>query len=164
MNRAYRLRSILFRRNFKQDIKSFSKFTPLILPFYFYPIFLSQKENISESVITEIKEPQIANKDLIKGEYNNRIRIFSPLEKKYLIFGNIQNEKDQMSLFQFFNSLIPFQYIATLPFEEVLKNLNLKKDFNRIFDKIDVDGDRKISYEEYLILNCIMSSNAYYKI
>lgn len=157
MNKAFKLRSFLFKRNFSQNIKSISKFSPLILPLYIYPLFLSQKEKIEEKPVI-IDKPQLASKELIKGEYNNRIRIFSPLEKKYLIFGNIQNEKDEMTLFQFFDSLIPFQYISTLPFEETLKNLNLKKDFNRIFDKVDVNGDRKISYEEYLILNCIMSS------
>lgn len=103
-------------------------------------------------------EDTLANTVIIKGEYENKIRIFSPIEKRYCIFGKIDSAEKQMDYFEFFESLIPFQNIQNKKHDETVSYLSSINEFNDVLKKIDVDEDKNISFEEYLTLCFIASS------
>lgn len=116
------------------------------------------------AVMEEVKENQEAEsteldiKDIIKGEYENRLRTFSTIEKKYHIFANIKNAGEaKMSYIQFLHSLIPFQYIKTKSIDEVDKILQDNNDFKKIMNKVDINKDGLIDFEEYIIM-CVFAS------
>lgn len=123
-------------------------FGPLIIPFKILRLEEEEKENFD-----------LEKKDIIRGEYENKIRIFSSIEKRFLIFAKINEiKKDyRMNYFQFLDSLVPFQYIKTKKYEDVEKILKEMPHFNKIMKKIDINGDNFISFEEYIILSVIMS-------
>lgn len=102
----------------------------------------------------------LSSTEVIKGEYENKLRIFSPLEKRYIIFGKIKKLDDKMTYIDFFDSLIPFQYMETARYED-LKNIleDNQGEFNKLFKEIvDVNNDGKISFEEYSVFCFIISS------
>jgi hypothetical protein len=99
-------------------------------------------------------------KDIVKGEYENKIRSFASIEKRFLIFSKAKKYGDYtMSYFQFLESLIPFQYIRTIPSDELIKNLTDNPNFLKIVKKFDINGDGCINFEEYIILNVFLSLN-----
>jgi len=106
------------------------------IPFLLTPKFLFAAEEKSEKSYNEISnENRLENSDgkinvksaealdmklIIRGEYENRIRAFSSIEKKYSIFAGVKNfEQVRMNYFQFFDSLIPFAYSHTISNKEV---------------------------------------------
>lgn len=94
-------------------------------------------------------------KDVTRGEYENKIRNFASIEKRFLVFANaIKYGDSKMTYFQFLNSLVPFQYIKSKKKEELEKVLMENKEFNRIMKKVDINGDGFINFEEFIIL-CI---------
>ena len=91
---------------------------------YFIPFLLTPKILFCEE---EKKEKKLDMKVIIRGEYENRIRAFSSIEKKYTIFAAVKNfEHVRMNYFQFFDSLIPFAYSDIISNQEVIiKILNI---------------------------------------
>lgn len=138
-----KIRNIFFNRYFKT---SFFSFTILYL--------ISKNRRLK----TMYLEDTLANTVIIKGEYENKIRIFSPIEKRYCIFGKIDSSEKQMDYFEFFESLIPFQNIQNKKHDETVSYLSSINEFNDVLKKIDVDEDKNISFEEYLTLCFIASS------
>jgi hypothetical protein len=144
-------RTFVFSRNknFKRQTNNSKFFNYKFLflcPLIIGPKFLSMQDKNPVSDLT--------GQEIIRGEYENKIRIFSSIEKRFLIFG--KNEK-QMSYFRFLDSLIPFQFIKTLPDEEVEKILMGKPHFSKIMHKIDINKDNFINFEEYIILSVLMT-------
>ncbi len=119
--------------------------------------------NLSNKQIHYLATEQLNNSDLsnterIKGEYENRLRIFSPIEKRYTIFGKIKNKSQQMNYYQFFESLIPYQGVQLNSFEKQMEFFSSNKEFQSILSKVDTNEDKSISFEEYLVL-CFLASS-----
>ncbi len=138
-----RLKSFIFNKNYKGAILSFTALYFISKSYKLKKIYLD--ENLASTVI-------------IKGEYENKIRIFSPIEKRYCIFGKIDSSEKQMNYFDFFESLIPFQNIQNKKHDDTVSSLSSISEFNEVLNKIDVDEDKNISFEEYLTLCFIASS------
>jgi hypothetical protein len=119
---------------------------------FFYPLIIAPK--ILKLEGENKNSDELAAKIMLRGEYENKIRIFSSIEKRFLIFAKNDNK---MSYFQFLDSLIPFQYIKTLTHEEVEKILLKKPHFSRMMEKIDINKDNFINFEEYIILCVLMT-------
>ena len=102
----------------------------------------------------------LSSTEIIKGEYENKLRIFSPLEKRYIIFGKIKKIEDKMTYIDFFDSLIPFQHMDCGKYDDLKDILeDPKGEFSKLFKEIvDINGDGKISFEEYSIFCFIISS------
>lgn len=115
-----------------------------LLPLFIVPkiAYMEEEENV-----------QLTNKDIVRGEYENRIRQFSSIEKKFQIFAKIKKYGDfKMTYFQFLDSLVPFQYIKTIPLDQIEKKLSGNKFFQSTMKFVDINGDGVISFEEYVIL------------
>ena len=71
----------------------------------------------SEEKDNDVKKQnnELEMKQIIRGEYENKVRAYSSIEKKFAIFAEVKNFNDvKMNYFQFFDSLIPFPYSETL--------------------------------------------------
>jgi len=100
---------------FKQLLKQKNKFK--FKSIYFIPFLLTPKILL----LSEEKKNELEMKTIIRGEYENRIRAFATIEKKYGIFAGVKNfDEVRMNYYQFFDSLIPFCYSEnTIPNQEV---------------------------------------------
>jgi hypothetical protein len=141
--------------NFYNNLKSFQFAKPLaLLPLIIIPKIAKLEEDKESSN----QDFTLNIKDVVRGEYENKIRTFASTEKKFLIFAKIKQYGDlRMTYFQFLDSLVPFQYIKTKPLEQVEKELLQKEDFNRILKLIDINGDGFINFEEYIVLSVFLS-------
>lgn len=139
------LKNFIFNKYYKGTILSFTALYFISKSYKFRKFYL--EENLASTVI-------------IKGEYENKIRIFSPIEKRYCIFGKIDSSEKQMNYFDFFESLIPFQNIQNKKHDDTVSSLSSINEFNEVLNKIDVDEDKNISFEEYLTL-CFIASSKY---
>jgi hypothetical protein len=144
-----------FKLNFRHS--SFNKKIPthtfLVLPLIYMP-------NVAYLADDEKKENEheLEMKDIVRGEYENKIRTFSTIEKRFLIFAKIKKYGDfRMDYYQFLDSLVPFQYIKTLPQEDLITKLKENKNFQEVIKKIDINGDGYINFEEYIVLSVFMS-------
>lgn len=128
------------------SFRPYFKYAFLFIPYYIAP--------------RSIKLQALSSTEVIKGEYENKIRIFSPIEKRYLIFGKIKSSEDSMDSIGFFESLLPFHNLETRSREEINSLLSSKgKDFFDLFTQVvDVNKDNNISFEEYLIFCHFISS------
>lgn len=140
-----------------------TRLTVAAIPFAF--VYCSNNKLTSKQILyltTEHHHNQdLSNTERIKGEYENRLRIFSPIEKRYTIFGKIKNKSQQMNYYQFFESLIPYQGVQLNPFEKQMEFFSSNKEFQNILTKVDTNEDKSISLEEYLILCFLASSKNY---
>ena len=131
-------------------------FTPLILtPFIFTKSILFSKED-------KKKDSNVLDfKDIIRGEYENKIRTFSSIEKRFLIFSRVKSTEDiKMTYYQFLDSVVPFQYMKTLPEAELIEILKNNNIFENILSKvIDINSDGFISFEEFVIWSTLISLN-----
>jgi len=124
-------------------------FTPFILAKNV--LFLEEEEKESE---------KLDFKELIRGEYENKIRTFSPIEKKFLIFSRIKSTEElKMSYFQFLESVVPFQYMKQIDEEKLKIILQNNSLFQSLLKKIDNNNDGFINFEEYVIWSLIISIN-----
>lgn len=137
----------LFFKNY--SFRPYFKYALLFIPYYLAP--------------KSIKLQALSSTEIIKGEYENKIRIFSPIEKRYLIFGKIKNSEDSMDTIGFFESLVPFQNLEIKNKEEIHTALSATgKDFYELFSEVvDVNKDNNISFEEYLIFCHFISSKTF---
>ena len=81
---------------------------------YLIPFLLTPKIILAG----EQKENRLDLKIAVRGQYENKIRAFASIEKKFAVFANIKTQDNlTMSYYQFFDSLTPFAYseIDTLP-------------------------------------------------
>lgn len=146
----FKFNSVLKDRFKKKPINN--KFwVPLVFtPFIFAKNVLLLKE--------EKESDELEFKEIIRGEYENKIRTFSTIEKKFLIFSRIKSTDElKMSYFQFLDSAVPFQYMKELnedQLKEVLMNNPL---FQSLLKKIDLNNDGFINFEEYVIWSLIIS-------
>jgi hypothetical protein len=127
--------------------------------FMIFPLFVIPKLALMEEEEEKEKEStELTMKEIIKGEYENKIRTFASIEKKFSIFANCKKIGDlKMSYYQFIDSLTPFQYIKTKSSEEMEKFLSENKNFQQIIKVIDVNGDNSISFEEYIVFSLFLS-------
>ena len=149
----FRFNSI-FKDRFKRKSINNKFWVPLAFsPFIFAKnvLFLKEKK--------EKESEELEFKEIIRGEYENKIRTFSTIEKKFLIFSKINKSNDELkvSYIQFLDSVVPFQYMKVRKedeLREILKNNNL---FQSLLKKIDINNDGFINFEEYVIWSLIMS-------
>ena len=95
-------------------------------------------------------------KDITLGEYENRIRNFASIEKRFLVFANVHSKDDlKMNYFQFLHNLVPYQYIKIRDKKETEEILTKNKFFQEILHRIDINKDGFINFEEFVIL-CIV--------
>lgn len=161
----FSLKKIKSKLNFK---KVFSK-KPQISPtkinyrfFFMFPILCMPKMLVLKDDEDKNEKSEdsftLEMKDIIRGEYENKIRTFASIEKRFLIFSKVKSGQDyRMTYFQFLDSLVPFQYIKTNPSEEVIKNLMENKSFLETMNKVDINGDGFINFEEYIILSVFLT-------
>lgn len=127
----------------------------LMFPMLYIPqiAYLADEDEKKESTGLEMK-------DIVRGEYENKIRTFSSIEKRFLIFAKIKKYGDyRMNYFQFLDSLVPFQYIKTKNSEEISKILNENQNFQKVLKKIDINNDGYINFEEFIILSVVLSTS-----
>lgn len=85
---------------------------------FLIPVFFLKFNHQRFFMKNDSKSPNIQNiaeeveaKDLIRGEYENKIRAFSSVEKKYYLFSKKGEDGVRaMDSVNFFESLIPFPY------------------------------------------------------
>jgi hypothetical protein len=148
------------KRNYNSiSNKKYFRINPkFIIPLIFSPFSLSKSIAYMEKEIEESHEIEI--KDIIRGEYENKLRKFASLEKKFMVFSGItSSDKIHMTQAQFFNCIIPFQHMKTIPFSEMEEKLQKNKLFVDLYRQIDVNNDKLISFEEYIIFSLIKSMN-----
>lgn len=167
--------SINFKMRFKTNFLDFIKYRKnsftfsspktkklnkvFIIPLLFCP-FIFTKSVIYLEEEKKNESEKLSINEIIRGEYENKIRFFAALEKKFMIFAGINSvEKDQMTYFQFLHCITPFQHMKTLQLEEIEKKLLSNSLFNNILKKIDVNNDKFISFEEFVIWNLMISLN-----
>ena len=85
----------------------------------------------------------------IRGNYENKIRFFSPPEKSFEIFSSEKTEEGEMrmSYKDFLHAMTPYCYTAFFEDEDV--DAYLKDHRPSILKKVDADGDGTISFTEY---------------
>lgn len=142
----------VFRDRFKKKPTNNKFWVPLVFtPFIFAKNVLFLEEEKKESDELEFKE-------IIRGEYENKIRTFSSIEKKFLIFSRIKSTEElKMNYFQFLDSVVPFQYMKEIKedqLKEILMNNSL---FQSLLKKIDINNDGFINFEEYVIWSLMIS-------
>lgn len=103
-------------------------------------------------------EDGLEMKDITVGEYENRIRNFASIEKRFMVFANVRDPNEiKMNYFQFLYSLVPFQHIKTRSKAEVEEVLSKNKHFNEILNRVDINKDGFINFEEFVILCIFMN-------
>lgn len=151
----YRLRRN--QQNFfnKKNIRINPKF---LIPLLFSPFSLSKSIAFMEKEIEFDDSNNLDTLEFIKGEYENKIRMHASIEKKFMIFsGTKSRDNINMSQYQFFNCVIPFQYMKTISFDVLEKKLEKNKLFMDLYKQIDINNDKLISFEEYIIWSLIKS-------
>jgi len=124
----------------------------LFTPFYFLKLKNSKSNFNCLHMLT--------NSEIIKGEYENKLRIFSPIEKRYMIFGKIKLDTDKMTKSDFFESIIPFQNIELKQTSEIMELLDKKDKFKKLFNSfVDTNADNNISFEEYILFCYLISTH-----
>lgn len=145
------------KRLFKKQEINKKFFIPLFFtPFMFGKniLFLGEEEDKNKKQDSS----ELEFKDIIRGEYENKIRIFSPIEKKFLIFSKLKSTEDlKMSSLNFLNCVTPFQYMKTLGEDEIKEILFSKTLFQELFKKIDLNNDQLISFEEFVVWSLMFS-------
>jgi len=112
-------------------------------------VFLQEEKKESE---------ELEFKDIVRGEYENKIRTFSSIEKKFLIFSKAKtNEEPKMNYYQFLETVVPFQYMKVLKEESIFEILNKNTLFQNLLKKVDVNNDGFINFEEFVIWALILS-------
>ena len=83
----------------------------------------------------------------IRGNYENKIRFFSPPEKSFEIFASekTQDNEMRMSYKDFLHAMTPYCYAPY--FEEAEEYVKDHKP--EILEQVDADGDGTISFTEY---------------
>lgn len=147
--KAFRMRFKFNPRTAKQKntnvLSSYDYRTLMVFPLLFLPRICKMED--------QEEDEKLDIKDITRGEYENKIRTFSSIEKKFLVFANIKKYGEtKMSYIQFLHSMVPFQYIKTKNIADVDKMLQENKDFSNIMKKIDINGDGFINFEEYILM------------
>ena len=127
-----------------------------VIPFTFY---LNYKKNsyLYSQEKEKLDKKSLSPQDIVKGEYENRIRVFSPIEKRYQIFGKIKTHLDQMSIIDFFDSLLFFQGNNRYKKKVTNEFLDKQTEYCNLLSKVDVNDDKQISIDEYFILCYLIS-------
>jgi hypothetical protein len=93
----------------------------LLLKAHHQRLFLRTEENHDlQNKNLKNKIEEVETKDLIRGEYENKIRAFSSIEKKFYLFSKKGEDGVRaMDSVNFFESLIPFPYSKVSSHDEV---------------------------------------------
>lgn len=93
----------------------------------------------------------------IRGNYENKIRFFSPPEKSFEVFSGQKTEEGEMrmSYKDFLHAMTPYCY--TPYFEDT--DEYLKEHKPAILAKVDADGDGTISFTEYFFFLVLLQSS-----
>jgi hypothetical protein len=149
----------VFRKNLKFNISR--KRTNFIFPksALLFP-FLMQTARIAILEDDDKKSTELDLKEITLGEYENRIRSFASIEKRFLVFANITSPGDvKMNYFQFLHSMVPFQYIKTRSKTETEEVLMKNKEFVNLLEKVDINRDGFINFEEFVIFCLLLNSS-----
>ncbi|KAL4459986.1 hypothetical protein ABPG74_003512 [Tetrahymena malaccensis] len=138
-----------------------------------FPLLLAGTAAINQKKRTIYAFTFPSTPDLIRGEYENKIRQDSPPEKIFEVFATEKDEDGniQMSHEDFFKSICPFQYSAKEDKEDDDSNKNegkkesddddSKKEQKKIHSEAlaqfaDIDKDGKISIYEYYMVTAFL--------
>ncbi len=103
-------------------------------------LFMSNKDQ----TLAACEEPSRA--DIIRGNYENKIRFFSPPEKTFEIFASEKVDDElRMSYKDFLRAMSPFCYT---PFFEGAEDY-VKEHMPAIIKIVDADNDGTISFTEF---------------
>lgn len=124
--------------------------------FFIFPLLFIPKLAYSEEE-EDKQSDQLEMKEIVKGEYENKIRTFASIEKRFLVFAKVKRHGDyRMNYTQFLDSLVPFHYIKRNSTEEMEKFLESNENFQKIIKFIDVNNDNYINFEEYVCLSILL--------
>ena len=145
-----------FNSVFKDRFKKKSINNKFWVPLVFTPIIFAKNVLFLEE--EEKESDELEFKEIIRGEYENKIRTFSPIEKKFLIFSRLKSTDElKMNYFQFLDSVVPFQYMKEIK-EEKLKEILMNNTlFQSLLKEIDINNDGFINFEEFVIWSLIIS-------
>ena len=102
---------------------------------------------------------QASTADRIRGNYENKIRFFSPPEKIFEVFATKQFEDGSlvMTYADFIRAMIPYNN------EKVKSNAQIElylewygNDIKELLKLADPDGDKEIAFTEFLMFTTIM--------
>jgi hypothetical protein len=155
-------KQINIREKFKSKLKYIFSENPRKANYnvlFIFPIlYIPQIAYMADEEKEEKQNLNLEMKDIVRGEYENKIRTFSSIEKRFLIFAKIKKFGDfKMTHFQLLDSLVPFQYIKTMSPDDLAKQLNENNDFLKVMKKIDINGDGFINFEEFIVLSVFMT-------
>ena len=126
--------------------------------FFMFPILFMPKIAFSKDE-EDKNSNSLEMKEIVKGEYENRIRSFASVEKRFLVFAKVKQIGDyKMTYGQFLQSLLPFNYIKTKSVEEMEKYLQTNEIFNRLIKYVDVNNDNFINFEEFICLSVLLTT------
>lgn len=148
-----------FKNNFllKDRFRKKSNNSKFWVPLFFSPLMFARKVLYLKEE-KEKESDELEFKDIIRGEYENKIRTFSPIEKKFLIFSKIKSTEElKMNYFQFLDSVVPFQYMKERNENELREILDNNALFKSLLKRIDINNDGFISFEEYVVWSLIIS-------
>ena len=108
------------------------------------PLALVMFMQTKDDKMAACEEPSRA--DIIRGNYENKIRFFSPPEKTYEIFASEKVDDElRMSYKDFLRAMTPFCYT---PFFEGTSEY-VEKHLPSIIKIVDADNDGTISFTEF---------------
>ena len=97
--------------------------------------------------------------DNIRGQYENKIRFFSPPEKIFEIFATVQGENGalNMSYVDFLRTLTPYNYADLKSKEEIEKYLEKHgNQIKTVLKLADADGDGSVDFTEFLFFVTVL--------
>lgn len=126
--------------------------------FFMFPILFMPKIAFSQDE-DEKSSDKLDMKEIVKGEYENKIRSFASVEKRFLVFAKVKQIGDyKMTYGQFLQSLLPFNYIKTKSVEDMEKILQTNDLFNHLIKYVDVNNDNFINFEEFVCLSVLLTT------
>ena len=97
--------------------------------------------------------------DYIRGNYENKIRFFSPPEKIFEIFATRQDDNGQLTMtyVDFLKAVTPYNYSDMKSKDEIQKYLEVYGSrINKVMKIADPDGDGSIDFTEFLFFMTIL--------
>lgn len=101
-------------------------------------------------------ESKASTKDFIRGNYENKIRFFSPPEKIFETFATLKNEDDtlSMSYADFLKAQTPYNYGQIKNTDDYCEKHGDR--INKVLQFADSNNDGKISFTEFFFFVSVL--------